>query len=396
MKVVRLGDIGAVSGNGVDKRIVSGEIPVRLLNYLDVYHNTFIYSSNLSMVVSADREKLKRCQIKRGDIFFTPSSEIRGDIGRCAVAMEDIPDGVHSYHVVRLRPTADHLNVRFSAYAFSSDEFRSQASKLCEGSGTRYVVTLPKFRSMTIRLPVARGEQEAIATVLLDCDKAITALEQLIKKKRVIKRGIVNALMTGKRRLPGYHEKWKSYRLDRAVVHHSGDSTLIKGRLVNSAYPGLYPAYSASGQDVWHNEYKHNGEALVVSAVGSRCGRVFLASGRWVAIANTHVIWPAKDCLDVRFLRHYMDNEDEEFWLKGGTGQPYVLFKQSLSRRFSLPGIGEQKMIADVLDDVDQEIDRLSTELEKMRVVKCGVMQQLLTGRTRLVESALLPRGDCT
>ena len=394
MKVIRLDDIGTISGNGVDKRIIPEEVPVRLLNYLDVYHNTFIYSYDLSMVVSADQEQLKRCQIKRGDIFFTPSSEIRSDIGRCAVAMEDIPDGVHSYHVVRLRPVDDQLDVAFSAYVFGSEEFRSQASKLCEGSGTRYVVTLPKFRSMTIRLPITREEQTVIAAVLLDFDKAIIALEQLIKKKAAMKHGIVHALMTGKSRLPGCYEKWKSCRLDRVVVHHSGNSTLIKGRLADSAHPGLYPGYSASGQDVWHNEYSHNGEALVVSAVGSRCGRVFRASGKWVAIANTHVIWPDKNSLDVRFLAHLLD--DEKFWLKGGTGQPYVLFKQSLSRHFLLPNMGEQKMIADILDDVDQEICRLSTEVEKLRVVKRGVMQRLLTGRTRLVEPVSLPGDDST
>lgn len=188
------------------------------------------------------------------------------------------------------------------------------------------------------------------------------------------------------------HKAWELSRLDQLVNHHSGNSTLIKGQLASSAYPGLYPGYSASGQDVWHSDYEHHGDALVVSAVGSRCGRVFLASGKWVAIANTHVIWPDRNRLDIRFLRRYLD--DENFWLKGGTGQPYVLFKQSLAREFRLPGLAEQRMIADIIDDVDQEIERLTISTQKMHIIKHGMIQQLLTGQVRLVEPMASPTDD--
>ena len=99
----RLGEIGEISGAGVDKKVNPNEVPVRLVNYLDVYNKTFLYSKDLTHEVSARRDQVRHCAVEKGDIFFTPTSEVPDDIGRSAVAMEEIPDGVYSYHVVRLR-----------------------------------------------------------------------------------------------------------------------------------------------------------------------------------------------------------------------------------------------------------------------------------------------------
>ncbi len=198
--VKRLGEIGDVSGAGVDKKVSMSEVPVRLVNYLDVYHKTFLYSKNLTHEVSAKSDQIQRCVVKKGDIFFTPTSEVRDDIGRSAVAMEDIPDGVYSYHVVRLRLKTD-WNIYFRAYAFNTKSFVDQASMQCEGSGTRYVITLPRFRAMTVRFPPRVEEQAAIATILSDIDAEIAALEAKLSKARQIKQGMMQELLTGRIRL---------------------------------------------------------------------------------------------------------------------------------------------------------------------------------------------------
>ncbi len=196
----RLGEIGDISGAGVDKKVSINEMPVRLVNYLDVYHKTFLYSEDLTHEVSAKSDQVRHCMIEKGDIFFTPTSEVRDDIGRSAVAMEDIPDGVYSYHVVRLRLKTD-WDFYFRAYAFDTKDFLDQASTQCEGSGTRYVITLPKFRAMTVCFPLNVEEQAAIANILSDMDAEIDALEQRRDKARTIKQGMMQELLTGKVRL---------------------------------------------------------------------------------------------------------------------------------------------------------------------------------------------------
>ena len=194
-----LGDVGEITSAGVDKKIRDGEQVVRLLNYLDVYRNDFIYSANLSQVVTAPALKVQRCAIKKGDVFFTPSSEIRGDIGHSAVAMEDIPDACYSYHVVSLR-LKEQWDLGFRTYAFKTKNFMDQASVLCDGSGTRYVISQSKFRNMQVQVPPL-SEQEAIATILSDMDNEIAALEAKLTKARQVKQGMMHNLLTGRIRL---------------------------------------------------------------------------------------------------------------------------------------------------------------------------------------------------
>ena len=186
----KLGEIGEISGSGVDKKIVEGELPVRLVNYLDVYKRDFIYSNELSHWVTAPHLKSNFCKVKAGDLFFTPSSETREDIALAAVAMEDIDDAVYSYHVVRARINAD-WDLRFKAYVFSTKHFLQQAETLCEGSGKRYVLTLPKFRSLEVSFPSSKSEQKSISDTLWDIDSEIWNYQSKLQKLKLQKQGMM-------------------------------------------------------------------------------------------------------------------------------------------------------------------------------------------------------------
>ena len=195
----RLGEIGEIAGAGIDKKIRPNEVPVRLVNYLDVYRKDFITSQDLHHFVTAAPIQASRCQVRKGDVFFTPSSEVRDDIAHSAVAMENIPGAVYSYHVIRLRPSDD-WDLRFRAYVFKTKAFFDQAHMLCDGSGTRYVISQSKFRAMTVLVPPI-PEQTAIAVVLSDMDAEIDALQQRRDKTRALKQGMMLELLTGRTRL---------------------------------------------------------------------------------------------------------------------------------------------------------------------------------------------------
>jgi type I restriction enzyme, S subunit len=196
----KLREIGEIAGSGVDKKTRPEEVPVRLVNYLDVYHRDFIYSNELYHWVTAPIAQAKRCEVKVGDIFFTPSSEMRYDIAISAIAMENITDAVYSYHLVRLRLFED-WDLPFRAYIFKTKDFIDQAETICEGSGKRYVISLSKFREMEIRYPSDKSEQIAISKILYDSDSELNLLEQKLYKYRMIKQGMIQVLLTGKIRL---------------------------------------------------------------------------------------------------------------------------------------------------------------------------------------------------
>ncbi|HQL20662.1 MAG TPA: restriction endonuclease subunit S [Opitutaceae bacterium] len=195
-----LGKLGKITGAGVDKKTRPGERPVRLVNYMDVYRRDFIHSEDLDHVVSASTEQAARCAVRKGDVFFTPSSEMPFDIALSAVAMADIPDACYSYHVVRLRLDED-WDLNFRAYAFKTRSFLEQAAKTCEGSGVRYVITQGKFRQLTVRYPTDKHEQTAIADALTAMDAELTALEQRREKTRALKQAMMQELLTGRTRL---------------------------------------------------------------------------------------------------------------------------------------------------------------------------------------------------
>jgi len=199
-KVKELGQLGSISGAGVDKKIRPGEPPVRLVNYMDVYHRSFIHSKDLGYVVSASPDQAARCSVRKGDVFFTPSSEMPFDIAASAVAIEDIPDACYSYHVVRLRLDED-WDLNFRAYAFKTQQFLAQAARTSEGSGVRYVITQGKFRQLTIRYPSDKAEQAAIAAVLSDMDAELAALGARRDKTRDLKQAMMQELLTGRTRL---------------------------------------------------------------------------------------------------------------------------------------------------------------------------------------------------
>lgn len=157
--------------------------------------------------------------------------------------------------------------------------------------------------------------------------------------------------------------EWRELQLKRALRPGGKATGLIKGEVSSEPGPGLVPGFSASGQDVWVCEAIYRGAGLVVSAVGGRCGKVFEAHGEWGVVANTAVLIPQAG-FDSHFL-WYLTN-DEDFWEKGGTAQPYVRVTESLSKRLRFPPLTTQRAIADYLDVETARIDALIEKKRRM------------------------------
>lgn len=199
-EVKTIEELGCLSGAGVDKKSRPDEKRIRLVNYLDVLHKSKIWNRELDFWVTASDKKIEQCDVKKGDVFFTPSSEMPFDIAFSAVAMEDMPRVCYSYHIYRLRILED-IDLDFRVYLFDTRTFYRQAEFLCEGSGKRYVISLAKFRTMKIAFPPSVSEQRAIAEVLSSMDGEIEALLREREKYARIKQGMMRELLTGTTRL---------------------------------------------------------------------------------------------------------------------------------------------------------------------------------------------------
>ncbi len=245
-KTVSLGEIGILTGSGVDKKILADELPITLLNYTNVYNQISIARKDLNHQVTASIEKIKNCSVLKRDVFLTPTSETPEDIALSAVASEDMPDVVYSYHVVRLRPHS-YYNGNFINYALLTPMFREQAIQYAEGSGIRYVITLKKFKEMMLYIPTDKKEQDSIVSILSDMDNEIKALEQKLAKTRQLKQGMMQQLLTGKIRLVG-EETITDITADQSNLqksktghNHQFDDAVMIAAIVNSFYSEKYP-----------------------------------------------------------------------------------------------------------------------------------------------------------
>lgn len=374
---VKAGDIGRFrGGNGFPPRFqgetASGYPFYKVSDMNNEGNDTFMFDSN-NWISEGNRKQL-------GATAFPADSIIFAKVG-AAVFLErkkilTKPSCIDN-NLCALVLDKSRTHVRFVHYSLLNIKFGALVSTTALPSLSGTVLS-----QISLALPPL-PEQRAIATTLSDVDGLLGALDRLIAKKRDLKQAAMQQLLTGQTRLPGFKGEWVVKTFGDVVRHHAGNSSLIKGRLSATDKTGLFPGYSASGQDVWCPHYEHDGFAIVVSAVGSRCGKAFTASGKWCAIANTHVVWPNPSKVDSRFLGFFIN--DEDFWMKSGSGQPFVLFKQSFARPLKLPPLPEQTAIASILSEMDAELAALEQRREKTRALKQGMMQELLTGKTRLI-----------
>lgn len=313
-----------------------------------------------------------------GDVLFAHNATV-GPTGLLKTEYDFV---ILSTTVTYYRCNNKKLDNIFLLYLLQSPMFIRQYRSVMAQS-TRFQVPITTQRKLSVFLPESHKEQQAIASALCDIDSYIESLEKLIAKKRKVLKGVMQELLTGKRRLPMFSEEWRTRPCSEMIRHLSGNSMLIKGRLGTEPGQGKFPGYSASGQDVWLDSFEHEGKSIIISAVGSRCGKAFKADGKWSAIANTHIIWTNPKEAERDFLAYFFN--DENFWVKGGSGQPFVKFNESFRKSMKVPNVEEQKAISEVIESFENEIEAIFLKLSKARLIKQGMMQELLTGRIRLV-----------
>ena len=149
-----------------------------------------------------------------------------------------------------------------------------------------------------------------------------------------------------------------------------------KNTVSSEAIDGLYPAFSASGQDVWMTDFEFDTSGIVLSAVGARCGKTFKADGKWGVVANTHCIFPKNEADRDYFW--YLTNR-EDWWEKGGTAQPFVKVGETLDRKHCFPPKEEQVHIGKTLDRETARIDALISKKTRFIELLREKRQALIT-----------------
>ena len=237
-------------------------------------------------------------------------------------------------------------------------------------------------RKLLIPLP-PKPEQERIAAALTSIDSLIDNLERTIQKKKNIREGAMEELLSGKRRLPGFSGEWVEKSLDDLVKVKKGQQKNASELLDKGPYPVINGGQTASG---YTTEYNTEGDIVTISEGGNSCGFVNYIRQRFWSGGHCYALYVKDKNLDNTFLYFMLKAGEKEIMsLRVGSGLPNIQTKQLLEFVFFLPSdIREQHAIADTLTALDDEVALLQAERDKYLQIRSGMMDDLLTGKIRL------------
>jgi type I restriction enzyme S subunit len=198
--------------NGLNKEKEFFGYGTPIINYMDVNKKGSLMLDDINGKVSLSESEIQRFNIKKGDVFFTRTSETIDEIAYSTVLVEDVKDGVFSGFVLRARPRKlGELDINFTKYCFSTYIARKEI--MSKSTFTTRALTNGRFLSEVNLLIPPLPEQHKIAKILSTWDKAIALQDRLIKQKQTLKKGLMQVLLTGKQRFPEFIDEWEEVRL---------------------------------------------------------------------------------------------------------------------------------------------------------------------------------------
>lgn len=244
--------------------------------------------------------------------------------------------------------------------------------------GAQPKLALLRIRNFAIPLPSNAAEQTAIATALGDMDALLAAQDVLIAKKRAIKQGTMQELLTGKRRLPGFSGEWDQKPLgDALTIRHGRDQKAVVSP------NGEIPILATGGLIGWANQWLYDKPSVLIGRKGTIDRPQYMDTPFWTV--DTLFYSEVKDGHVAKFLYYRFCMIDWHVYNEA-SGVPSLSARSVEQIEVAVPSLEEQTAIAEVLSDLDAELAALEARRAKTAQLKQGMMQELLTGRIRLVQ----------
>ena len=392
---------------------VGAEFRIQLGKMLDAAKNAGIlkpYIGNRSVqwgridldgiaTVPMSMSDLQRFRLRRGDLLVCEG----GEIGRAGIWNDLIPECYYQKAIHRLRPVKTY-NVYLMMCLLQLWTSNGYLSNYVTQTS---IAHLPKDKLETVPLPVPPStEQRAIAEALSDVDELLSALEELIAKKRAVKQAAMQQLLTGKTRLPGFRGKWETRRIEELGSFSKGRG--IKREDVSDTglpcirYGELYTRY----KDYILDPVSRISPAIALEALPIKKGDLLFAGsgetaeeigicaayiGKEPAYAGGDIITltpSGQNSIYLGYLMNHPTVATQKARMGQGDAVVHISANNLAQVRIDLPPLTEQIAIANVLFDMDAEIAVLERRRDKTRTIKQGMMQQLLTGRIRIINKS--------
>jgi len=337
-----------------------------------------------------------------GDVVFVDASEDDEGTSKHLVVVnpEAIPY-ISGLHTIVAKSKTSSFDNAYKRYCFQTRDLRRQFYFYAVGTKVSGISKTNIKKVFIPRPPIS--EQRAIAGVLIDVDALIGALTQLIAKKRDLKQAAMQQLLTGQQRLPGFHGEWEVKRLG-DIGSFSKGKGIRKDQVVSEGSPCIrYGEIYTHHHDYIRRFHSFISREIAAQSQRLRKGDLLFAGsgetaeeiGKCVAFLGDEEAYAGGDIVvfspvdqDSMYLGYLM-NHASVSCQKGRMGQGdavvHISARNLAFLDLRLPKLEEQTAIVAILSDMDAEIAALEARLAKTRALKQGMMQELLTGRIRLV-----------
>lgn len=331
----------------------------------------------------------KRTNLQNDDILIS----ITADIGICSYVDESLAKPAYiNQHIALVRFEDAEIFPKYVNYFLASDPVQRLFTAGSD-TGAKAGMNLEGIRSIKFAKPSA-DEQEAIAGALSDVDGLIAGLEALIAKKRSLKTATMQQLLTGKTRLPGFGEGVGMKQTELGVLPEDWDverlgqlAEMKSGAGITSASisdDDEFPCFGGNGLRGFTSTKTHSGEFPLIGRQGAHCGNVQFAKGDFFASEHAIVLTAKPDVFPL-WLNYILTTRNLNR-LSESSAQPGLSVTKLRALTYRKPADEEeQKAIASVIQDIDFDIEGIEARLLKAKALKQGMMQELLTGRTRLI-----------
>ena len=353
-------------------------------------------------------------QIKYGDVLFNTRNTLEL-VGKTAIWKNELPLAFYNSNLMRFVFDQNYIaSNAFFCFMMNTKKIINNLYNIAIGTTSVAAIYNKDLFKLKIPLPPL-PEQKAIAQVLSDTDALVESLEALISKKKAIKQGAMQELLTGKRRLPGFAKSDGYKQTEVGVIPEDWEICLVKdftssiaggtpSTLIKEYWDGSVP-WMSSGE--LHHKRIYNVEkkitelglqessahlipngCVLIGLAGQGKTRGTVAINEIVLSTNQSIgaILPSSNH-NSDYLYHNLDNRYFELRSQstgdGGRGGLNLRILNNLLIPF--PPLPEQKAIAKVLSDMDIEIETLEKKRDKYKQIKQGMMEQLLTGKVRLI-----------
>lgn len=357
---------------GQFRNIHYGDVLIKYPTVVDVKNSHIPFLNNEIKI------KLHKT-VQSGDVIIADTAEDE-TVGKC-IEVKNVEDSttVAGLHTFFCRPRTSFAS-GYLGYFINSKEYHRQLLPYITGIKVSSI-SRSSIQETLLIIPLIE-EQTKIAEALSDVDALIAALDKKIAKKRLIKQGAMQQLLTGKKRLPNFSEKRISKKM--------GEISRIKTGKRNGdeqVKNGKYPFFVRSNVVARIDSYSFDGEAILVPGEGG-IGVIFhYVNGKFDYHQRVYKISDFVDAICGKYVYYYMQRYFGEYALSLSVKATVDSLRLPTFEEFSITlpnNIEEQQAIATILSDMDKEIADLEACRDKYKFIKSGMMQKLLTGQIRL------------